>query len=75
MTHPNIQFHFFPSQVVDHGRKAPLLEAYQVRATSATATQSNIVCIIFGKEIPLIVIIMNVFRFTWTSSGPARSVG
>ena len=30
--HPNIQFHFFPSQVVDHGRKAPELEAYQVRA-------------------------------------------
>ena len=28
--HPNIQFHFFPSQVVDHGRKPPELEAYQV---------------------------------------------
>ena len=30
LSHPNIQFHFLPSQVIDHGRQAPFLEAYQV---------------------------------------------
>ena len=30
VAHPNIQFHFLPSQVIDHGRQAPFLEAYQV---------------------------------------------
>ena len=30
VAHPNIQFHFLPSQVIDHGRQAPHLEAYQV---------------------------------------------
>ncbi|XP_072438398.1 choline dehydrogenase, mitochondrial [Chiloscyllium punctatum] len=29
-THPDIQFHFLPSQVIDHGRVAPNMEAYQV---------------------------------------------
>ncbi|XP_067907824.1 choline dehydrogenase, mitochondrial [Heterodontus francisci] len=29
-THPNIQFHFLPSQVIDHGRVTPNMEAYQV---------------------------------------------
>ncbi|XP_060095764.1 choline dehydrogenase, mitochondrial [Heteronotia binoei] len=28
--HPDIQFHFLPSQVIDHGRIASQLEAYQV---------------------------------------------
>jgi len=28
--HPDIMFHFLPSQVIDHGRKAPEVEAYQV---------------------------------------------
>ncbi|KAM6468042.1 choline dehydrogenase, mitochondrial isoform 1-T5 [Liasis olivaceus] len=28
--HPDIQFHFLPSQVIDHGRVASQLEAYQV---------------------------------------------
>ncbi|XP_015274329.1 PREDICTED: choline dehydrogenase, mitochondrial [Gekko japonicus] len=28
--HPDIQFHFLPSQVIDHGRTASELEAYQV---------------------------------------------
>ncbi|XP_048343619.1 choline dehydrogenase, mitochondrial [Sphaerodactylus townsendi] len=28
--HPDIQFHFLPSQVIDHGRTASQLEAYQV---------------------------------------------
>lgn len=30
VTHPDIQFHFLPSQVIDHGRVMPKLEAYQV---------------------------------------------
>ena len=29
--HPDIMFHFLPSQVIDHGRKAPYMEAFQVR--------------------------------------------
>jgi choline dehydrogenase len=28
--HPDIMWHFLPSQVIDHGRKAPTLEAYQL---------------------------------------------
>lgn len=28
--HPDIMWHFLPSQVIDHGRTAPFLEAYQV---------------------------------------------
>uniref|UniRef100_G3NRD3 Choline dehydrogenase n=1 Tax=Gasterosteus aculeatus aculeatus TaxID=481459 RepID=G3NRD3_GASAC len=28
--HPDIQFHFLPSQVIDHGRVASKIEAYQV---------------------------------------------
>lgn len=28
--HPDIQFHFLPSQVIDHGRVASTTEAYQV---------------------------------------------
>ena len=28
--HPDIMFHFLPSQVIDHGRKAPYMEAFQV---------------------------------------------
>lgn len=28
--HPDIQFHFLPSQVIDHGRVAPQVHAYQV---------------------------------------------
>ncbi|KAG7472261.1 hypothetical protein MATL_G00106980 [Megalops atlanticus] len=40
VTHPDIQFHFLPSQVIDHGRVNPKIEAYQVhvgpmRSTSA----------------------------------------
>lgn len=30
VTHPDIQFHFLPSQVIDHGRVASKIEAYQV---------------------------------------------
>ncbi|XP_039216849.1 choline dehydrogenase, mitochondrial-like [Crotalus tigris] len=30
ISHPDIQFHFLPSQVIDHGRVASQLEAYQV---------------------------------------------
>ena len=34
VAHPNIQFHFLPSQVIDHGRQAPHLEAYQGDSSS-----------------------------------------
>lgn len=37
VTHPDIQFHFLPSQVIDHGRVMPKLEAYQVRLTDSFA--------------------------------------
>ncbi|XP_040572547.1 choline dehydrogenase, mitochondrial [Lepeophtheirus salmonis] len=30
VSHPNIMFHFLPSQVIDHGRQSPKIEAYQV---------------------------------------------
>ena len=30
VAHPDIQFHFLPSQVIDHGRVASRAEAYQV---------------------------------------------
>lgn len=35
VTHPDIQFHFLPLQVIDHGRVASKLEAYQVRLLTA----------------------------------------
>lgn len=31
--HPDIQFHFLPSQVIDHGRASTQQEAYQVSRT------------------------------------------
>ena len=36
VAHPNIQFHFLPSQVIDHGRQAPHLEAYQGDSSAST---------------------------------------
>jgi len=36
--HPDIQFHFLPSQVIDHGRVAPKVEAFQVHVGSMRAT-------------------------------------
>nr|XP_056719453.1 choline dehydrogenase, mitochondrial [Euleptes europaea] len=36
--HPDIQFHFLPSQVIDHGRTASQLEAYQVHIGSMRST-------------------------------------
>ncbi|KAM4650372.1 choline dehydrogenase, mitochondrial isoform 1-T2 [Discoglossus pictus] len=36
--HPDIQFHFLPSQVIDHGRVNPTLEAYQVHVGTMRAT-------------------------------------
>ncbi|XP_051874845.1 choline dehydrogenase, mitochondrial [Pristis pectinata] len=30
VSHPDVQFHFLPSQVIDHGRITPEAEAYQV---------------------------------------------
>ena len=38
LTQPDIQFHFLPSQVIDHGRQPPYLEAYQVHVGSMRAT-------------------------------------
>ncbi|XP_077308186.1 choline dehydrogenase, mitochondrial [Lithobates pipiens] len=36
--HPDIQFHFLPSQVIDHGRVSPKIEAYQVHVGTMRAT-------------------------------------
>ncbi|XP_053576719.1 choline dehydrogenase, mitochondrial [Bombina bombina] len=36
--HPDIQFHFLPSQVIDHGRVNPMLEAYQVHVGTMRGT-------------------------------------
>ncbi|XP_023330080.1 choline dehydrogenase, mitochondrial [Eurytemora carolleeae] len=36
--HPDIQIHFLPSQVIDHGRKPPYLEAFQVHVGPMRAT-------------------------------------
>ncbi|XP_029013496.1 choline dehydrogenase, mitochondrial [Betta splendens] len=38
VTHPDIQFHFLPSQVIDHGRVAPKIEAYQVHVGPMRST-------------------------------------
>ncbi|KAF7695116.1 choline dehydrogenase, mitochondrial [Silurus meridionalis] len=38
VTHPDIQFHFLPSQVIDHGRAMPKLEAYQVHVGPMRST-------------------------------------
>ncbi|KAF3696669.1 Choline dehydrogenase, mitochondrial [Channa argus] len=36
--HPDIQFHFLPSQVIDHGRVAAKVEAYQVHVGPMRST-------------------------------------
>ncbi|XP_066051727.1 choline dehydrogenase, mitochondrial [Chamaea fasciata] len=36
--HPDIQFHFLPSQVIDHGRVASTMEAYQVHVGPMRST-------------------------------------
>ncbi|XP_056380352.1 choline dehydrogenase, mitochondrial isoform X2 [Hyla sarda] len=36
--HPDIQFHFLPSQVIDHGRVNPKIEAYQVHVGTMRGT-------------------------------------
>ncbi|XP_028849471.1 choline dehydrogenase, mitochondrial [Denticeps clupeoides] len=36
--HPDIQFHFLPSQVIDHGRVSPKMEAYQVHVGPLRST-------------------------------------
>jgi hypothetical protein len=33
VAHPDVQLHFLPSQVIDHGRKPAVIEAYQVTKT------------------------------------------
>ncbi|XP_032996816.1 choline dehydrogenase, mitochondrial isoform X2 [Lacerta agilis] len=38
ISHPDIQFHFLPSQVIDHGRVASQLEAYQVHVGPMRST-------------------------------------
>ena len=39
--HPDIMFHFLPSQVIDHGRKAPFMEAFQVSRQKIGICSSN----------------------------------
>ncbi|XP_061113052.1 choline dehydrogenase, mitochondrial [Conger conger] len=41
VTHPDIQFHFLPSQVIDHGRVNPKLEAYQVHVGPMRSTSTG----------------------------------
>uniref|UniRef100_A0AAV2M1S7 Glucose-methanol-choline oxidoreductase C-terminal domain-containing protein n=1 Tax=Knipowitschia caucasica TaxID=637954 RepID=A0AAV2M1S7_KNICA len=38
VSHPDIQFHFLPSQVIDHGRKNSEVEAYQVHVGPMRST-------------------------------------
>ncbi|KAJ8015837.1 hypothetical protein DPEC_G00000500 [Dallia pectoralis] len=38
VAHPNIQFHFLPTQVIDHGRVASKIEAYQVHVGPMRST-------------------------------------
>ncbi|XP_038628415.1 choline dehydrogenase, mitochondrial [Tachyglossus aculeatus] len=38
VTHPDIQFHFLPSQVIDHGRVPSQQEAYQVHVGAMRST-------------------------------------
>merc|ERR1712130_206053 len=37
INHPDIQFHFVPSQVIDHGRQSPTFEAFQAHACTLRA--------------------------------------
>jgi len=39
--YPDIQFHFLPSQVIDHGRKSPTVEGFQVHVGSLRATSKG----------------------------------
>uniref|UniRef100_A0A3B4UT90 Choline dehydrogenase n=1 Tax=Seriola dumerili TaxID=41447 RepID=A0A3B4UT90_SERDU len=41
ITHPDIQFHFLPSQVIDHGRVASKIEAYQVHVGPMRSTSTG----------------------------------
>ena len=38
VTHPDIMFHFFPSQLIDHGRTTPFLEAFQIHVGPMRST-------------------------------------
>uniref|UniRef100_A0A3Q3Q6Z6 Glucose-methanol-choline oxidoreductase N-terminal domain-containing protein n=1 Tax=Monopterus albus TaxID=43700 RepID=A0A3Q3Q6Z6_MONAL len=38
VTHPDIEFHFLPSQIIDHGRVASKIEAYQVHVGPMRST-------------------------------------
>ena len=37
ISHPDIQYHFVPTQVVDHGRKLPEIEAFQLHVNTLRA--------------------------------------
>ncbi|HEX2581442.1 MAG TPA: choline dehydrogenase [Dongiaceae bacterium] len=39
--HPNLQYHFLPSQVIDHGRQPVECEAFQVHAGTMRATSKG----------------------------------
>ncbi|XP_068109766.1 choline dehydrogenase, mitochondrial isoform X3 [Hyperolius riggenbachi] len=41
--HPDIQFHFLPSQVIDHGRVNPNMEAFQVHVGTMRGTSVGLV--------------------------------
>ncbi|XP_023647353.1 choline dehydrogenase, mitochondrial [Paramormyrops kingsleyae] len=41
VTHPDVQFHFLPSMVVDHGRAKPKMEAFQVHVGPMRSTSKG----------------------------------
>ncbi|XP_078495189.1 choline dehydrogenase, mitochondrial [Ciona intestinalis] len=41
LTHPDLQFHFLPSQVIDHGRQPSECHAFQVHVGSLRATSKG----------------------------------
>jgi choline dehydrogenase len=45
VTHPDIQIHFFPAQVKDHGRTPPDIEAYQAHVGPMRATSKGTVLV------------------------------
>jgi len=48
VAHPDIQIHFFPAQVIDHGRTPPKIEAFQAHVMPLRATSKGSITIRSG---------------------------
>jgi len=48
VTHPDIQIHFFPAQVIDHGRTPPKIEAFQAHVMPLRATSKGSITVRSG---------------------------